>query len=60
VSIRERLALFGQVVQAVQHAHQKGLIHRDIKPSNVLVSIQNDRPMVKVVDFGAAKALRGA
>jgi serine/threonine protein kinase len=54
---RERLELFAQVCQAVQHAHQKGLIHRDIKPSNVLVTLQEGTPLVKVIDFGIAKAL---
>jgi eukaryotic-like serine/threonine-protein kinase len=53
---RERLALFMQVCQAVQHAHQKGVIHRDLKPSNVLVAVQDDRPVLKVIDFGVAKA----
>ncbi|MGH7177849.1 MAG: tetratricopeptide repeat protein [Tepidisphaeraceae bacterium] len=52
----ERLELFIPVCQAVQHAHQKGIIHRDIKPSNVLVSRQDDEPVVKVIDFGIAKA----
>lgn len=52
----ERLALFIPVCQAIQHAHQKGIIHRDIKPSNVLVTVQNDRPIPKVIDFGVAKA----
>jgi serine/threonine protein kinase len=52
----ERLGLFMDVCQAVQHAHQKGIIHRDIKPSNVLVAVQDDRPIVKVIDFGVAKA----
>ena len=56
LSIAQRLELFVQVCQAVQHAHQKGLIHRDIKPSNVLVSTQDDRPVAKVIDFGIAKA----
>src|SRR5204863_4469524 len=56
LSIRARLDLFGQVCQAVQHAHQKGLIHRDIKPSNVLVATTDDRPAAKVIDFGIAKA----
>jgi serine/threonine protein kinase len=56
LSISQRLELFAQVCQAVQHAHQKGLIHRDIKPSNVLVSSQDDRPAIKVIDFGIAKA----
>jgi serine/threonine protein kinase/tetratricopeptide (TPR) repeat protein len=55
-SIRERLELFINVCQAVQHAHQKGIIHRDIKPSNVLVTLQDDQPLVKVIDFGIAKA----
>jgi serine/threonine protein kinase/tetratricopeptide (TPR) repeat protein len=55
--IRERLALFVPVCQAIQHAHQKGVIHRDIKPSNVLVCIQDGKPVPKVIDFGVAKAL---
>ena len=55
--IRERLALFVPVCQAIQHAHQKGIIHRDIKPSNVLVCIQDGHPVAKVIDFGVAKAL---
>jgi eukaryotic-like serine/threonine-protein kinase len=54
---RERLELFADVCQAVQHAHQKGIIHRDIKPSNVLVTLQDGSPLVKVIDFGIAKAL---
>ncbi len=56
LSIVERLRLFAQVCNAVQHAHQKGIIHRDIKPSNVLVSTQDGKPLVKVIDFGIAKA----
>ena len=48
---------FVSVCQAVQHAHQKGIIHRDIKPSNVLVTLHDGRPVVKVIDFGVAKAL---
>jgi len=56
LSTRERLDLFVQVCQAIQHAHQKGIIHRDIKPSNILVT-QNDGVAVpKVIDFGIAKA----
>jgi serine/threonine protein kinase/tetratricopeptide (TPR) repeat protein len=51
-----RLELFGQVCAAVQHAHQKGVIHRDLKPSNVLVAPYDGRPVVKVIDFGIAKA----
>jgi len=55
--IRERLELFVPVCQAIQHAHQKGIIHRDIKPSNVLVCMQDGKPVAKVIDFGVAKAL---
>jgi tetratricopeptide (TPR) repeat protein len=54
--IRDRLRLLIQVCQAVQHAHQKGLIHRDLKPSNVLVAMQDGEPVPKVIDFGIAKA----
>jgi non-specific serine/threonine protein kinase/serine/threonine-protein kinase len=54
---RERLTLFVHVCEAVQHAHQKGIIHRDIKPSNVLVAVYDGRPVPKVIDFGVAKAL---
>jgi serine/threonine protein kinase/WD40 repeat protein len=57
VPIRERLELFGHVCDAVQHAHQKGIIHRDIKPSNVLVMSNDGVPVVKVIDFGVAKAI---
>jgi tetratricopeptide (TPR) repeat protein len=53
---RERLNLFVQVCQAVQHAHQKGIIHRDIKPSNILVTLHDGVPVPKVIDFGIAKA----
>jgi non-specific serine/threonine protein kinase/serine/threonine-protein kinase len=53
---QERLRLFIAVCQAVQHAHQKGVIHRDLKPSNILVVIQDDRPVPKIIDFGIAKA----
>jgi serine/threonine protein kinase len=54
---RERLELFVHLCQAVQHAHQKGIIHRDLKPSNVLVTLHDGTPLVKVIDFGIAKAL---
>src|SRR6185369_9951850 len=57
LTTRERLDLFLSVCQAVQHAHQKAVIHRDLKPSNVLAAIQDGRPMVKVIDFGVAKAI---
>ncbi|HZN69632.1 MAG TPA: serine/threonine-protein kinase, partial [Tepidisphaeraceae bacterium] len=53
---RDRLGLFVQVCQAVQHAHQKGVIHRDLKPSNVLVALYDGKPVPKVIDFGVAKA----
>jgi serine/threonine protein kinase len=54
---RERLELFVPVCNAIQHAHLKGIIHRDIKPSNVLVTLHDGKPVVKVIDFGVAKAL---
>jgi tetratricopeptide (TPR) repeat protein len=57
LNIEERLKLFLQVCQAVQHAHQKGIIHRDIKPSNIQVSIQGEQVVPKVIDFGVAKAI---
>ena len=53
---RQRLELFNQVCEAIQHAHQKGIIHRDIKPSNVLVALVDGSPQPKVIDFGVAKA----
>jgi len=53
----ERLELFSQICDGVQHAHQKGVIHRDIKPSNVLVKIQDSKPVPKIIDFGVAKAI---
>jgi serine/threonine protein kinase/WD40 repeat protein/tetratricopeptide (TPR) repeat protein len=55
--VPERLGLFVSVCQAVQHAHTKGVIHRDIKPSNVLVTLHDGVPVVKVIDFGVAKAM---
>jgi serine/threonine protein kinase/Flp pilus assembly protein TadD len=54
---KQRLELFVSVCQAVQHAHQKGIIHRDIKPSNVLVTLYDSTPVVKIIDFGISKAL---
>jgi tetratricopeptide (TPR) repeat protein len=56
---KERLRLFVQVCQAIQHAHQKGIIHRDIKPSNILVTLHDTAPVPKVIDFGIAKATQG-
>ena len=57
LTTNERLELFVAVCQAVQHAHQKGIIHRDIKPTNVLVAMQDGRPAPKIIDFGVAKAI---
>jgi len=56
LSIRDRLLLFTQVCEGVQHAHQKAIIHRDLKPSNVLVSEVDQKPVPKIIDFGLAKA----
>jgi len=56
LSNEDRLRLFIQVCRGVQHAHQRGVIHRDMKPTNVLVTIQDDRPIPKIIDFGIAKA----
>jgi len=57
LTIEQRLELFLQVCEAIQHAHQKGIIHRDIKPSNILVSLDADKAVPKVIDFGVAKAI---
>ncbi len=57
LSTAERLELFLQVCQAVQHAHQKGVLHRDLKPSNILVAEQDRVAVPKVIDFGVAKAI---
>src|SRR2546427_7831995 len=59
LSTRNRLNLFLKVCQAIQHAHQKGIIHRDIKPSNILVTINDGVAVPKVIDFGIAKATAG-
>ncbi len=59
LSTSERLELFVQACRAVQHAHQKVVIHRDIKPSNILVTVQDGKPVAKVIDFGIAKATTG-
>src|SRR5262249_6439756 len=56
---RDRLALFVPICQAVQHAHQKGVVHRDLKPSNILVTLIDGKPVPKVIDFGLAKATAG-
>jgi serine/threonine protein kinase len=57
LTARERLELFVSVCRAVQHAHTKGIIHRDLKPSNILVAPHDGIPVVKVIDFGVAKAI---
>jgi eukaryotic-like serine/threonine-protein kinase len=58
-SVAERLALFLQICRAIHHAHRKGVVHRDIKPSNVMVTLVDGMPIVKVIDFGVAKAIEG-
>jgi serine/threonine protein kinase len=57
LTARERLDLFLSLCQAVQHAHGKGIIHRELKPSNILVAPHDGEPVVKVIDFGVAKAI---
>jgi serine/threonine protein kinase len=59
LSTRERLDLFIKICQAIQHAHQKGIIHRDIKPANIMVTLHDSVPVPKVIDFGIAKATEG-
>jgi non-specific serine/threonine protein kinase/serine/threonine-protein kinase len=56
LTVPERLRLFIQACEGVQHAHQKGIIHRDLKPSNILVALQDGKPVPKIIDFGIAKA----
>lgn len=56
LGVEERVRVFIQVCRAVQHAHQKGVIHRDLKPSNILVTVRDDMPVPKIIDFGIAKA----
>ena len=56
MTLRERLALFVQVCEGVQHAHQKAIIHRDLKPTNILVGDVDGRPAPRIIDFGLAKA----
>jgi serine/threonine protein kinase len=57
LTVEQRLTLFLHVCEAVQHAHQKGIIHRDLKPSNILVAIQDEEAVPKVIDFGVARAI---
>jgi len=57
LTTEQRLRLFQQVCEAVQHAHQKGIIHRDLKPSNILVATDGDKAIPKIIDFGVAKAI---
>jgi eukaryotic-like serine/threonine-protein kinase len=59
-NVRERLRIFEQVCRGVQHAHEKGVVHRDLKPSNILVATRDGLPHATVIDFGVAKAARGA
>jgi serine/threonine protein kinase/WD40 repeat protein len=58
LELRQKLELLIQVAHGVQHAHEKGIIHRDLKPANVLVTLQDGRPIPKIIDFGLAKAIR--
>ncbi|MDF7826419.1 protein kinase [Pontiellaceae bacterium B12227] len=58
-SLADRIALFQQVCEGIQHAHKKGILHRDLKPSNILVSEDEGKPVAKIIDFGVAKSLEG-
>ena len=60
ICIDERLKLFIQICEAIQHAHQKGIIHRDIKSSNILVAIHDEKPVPKVIDFGISQSYKSA
>jgi serine/threonine protein kinase/formylglycine-generating enzyme required for sulfatase activity len=57
LTLKERIELFQRVCSGVQHAHLKGVMHRDLKPGNVLVTVQDGRPIPKIIDFGLAKAM---
>ena len=57
LGLRQRLDLFLQVCSGVRHAHQKGIIHRDLKPSNILVGKEEEKPVVKIIDFGVARSM---
>src|SRR3954471_3989052 len=57
LTLSQRLELMTHACDAVQHAHQKAIVHRDLKPSNILVTMQDGRPLVKVIDFGVSKAI---
>jgi len=59
LSVPERLELFLQICDAIEHAHERGVVHRDIKPSNVLVAERENKPFAKIIDFGIAKAVHG-
>ena len=59
LSVPERLELFLQIYDAIEHAHERGVVHRDIKPSNVLVAERENKPFAKIIDFGIAKAVHG-
>jgi non-specific serine/threonine protein kinase/serine/threonine-protein kinase len=59
LDVKQRISLFANVCQGVQHAHQKGIIHRDLKPSNILVTMYDGLPVAKIIDFGVAKATGG-